>query len=138
LEEEFNNVSLSRIRVWWYDARKARGWALLLVQLCGFAFPIAAFVLAAVSTLVAALQALEANRYAQQANALPSLANEYASNASASDANQEDPMTTFTTILVTGVTNLISTNVNQINYNQPTPAVGAREAIAVFTAEPSL
>lgn len=138
LEEEFNNVSPSRIRAWWYDARKGRDWALLWVQLCGFGFAIAAFLLAAVSTLVAALQAVEANRYAQQANTLASLANEYASNASTSDANQADPMTTFTTILVTGVTNFISTNVNQVNYNQATPAVGAREAMAVITAEPSL
>ncbi|CAH0042124.1 unnamed protein product [Clonostachys rhizophaga] len=138
LEEEFNNASPSRIRAWWYDARKGRDWALLWVQLCGFGFAIAAFLLAAVSTLVAALQAVEANRYAQQANTLALLANEYASNASTLDANQADPMTTFTTILVTGVTNFISTNVNQINYNQATPAVGAREAMAVITAEPSL
>lgn len=142
LEEEFNNVSTWSLKSWWYDGRKGRVWVSFWIEICGFTLAMLALVLAVASTFVAALQAVEANRYAQEANTLASLANEYASNANTSDAaNTGDPTTTFTTILLAGTTNFISTNVNQINnhgraLSECTPVVGARELVAAVTSEP--
>jgi hypothetical protein len=121
LEKEFENASPWSVNALWHDRRDGRTYITFWLQPCGVFLALIALALAVASALVAVIQAIEANDYAREANRLASLANEYASNASTIDASKtEDPIITFTTIVLAGTTNFISSNVKQNNINSIT------------------